>query len=361
VSIDERAYRLSCLKKYGKNSLSYLSLYDDLLSFRGAWDGFIAYQKRFHIHVILGDPIVSEESLPQALRDLKESCSSQKVPLCFFCCTNNAVAALKHEGFEGVYIGREAVVDLKKFHVSGKKRASIRSSIHHAERSRLTVEEYRYAVERSSKIENEINTLSREWIYLHGMTELTFAFGHVDFEHYNEIRYFICKQEGNIVGFVSYYPIYGNKSYYLDLTRRGLSSPRGTIDYLIAESFKTLKDEGVEKIYIGFAPLSFIELDPQTNSRLVTNLFILFKPFFQFFYPAKSEFFFKDKFATDWEPNYVFYYPRMSIRMLLSLIHTIYEGGIGALLLNKIKSLMKSSTHKTRSTYFWKVLRQYVE
>ncbi|MEM0492437.1 MAG: phosphatidylglycerol lysyltransferase domain-containing protein, partial [Candidatus Thermoplasmatota archaeon] len=142
--------------------------------------------------------------------------------------------------------------------------------------------------------------------------------------------------------FISLYPIYASNSYYLDLTRRSIDSPRSTIDYLIVETLKKLKEEGADKIYIGFSPLSFIGSDDTINPKLIRESLVLFKPIFKFFYPAKSEFFFKDKFATDWEPNYICYYPRMSLRLLLSLIYTIYPGGIGGLILNKIKYSLRS-------------------
>lgn len=329
-------YRLSCLKKHGDNALSFLTLSDSLKDHRGPWEGYVAYKVFFKSATVLGDPIVPDNSVGNAINDFKKYFLSKKYHINFFLCTDKAIDVLRHEGFRCFYVGMEGVVDLNKFTISGGKKWSIRSSVNYAKRNNMTVEEYKYTVNnRSEKVENEIISVSEEWCKIKKTYEFSFAFGHVGFDNYEGIRYFVCRYKGKIVGFVSYYPIFGVNGYYLDLTRRGLHAPRGTIDYLLVQSFETLKKEGTEKIYIGFSPFSYLDYSCSINSRFYTNLFTFFKPFFEFFYPAKSEFFFKEKFATDWEPNYVVFYPRVSIRNLLSLIHSICDGGLASLVIHK--------------------------
>jgi len=332
--------RISYLKKYGKNSLSFLTLSDSLTAHRGEWNGYIAHKNFLKSATILGDPIVPDSSLEQAIIDLKEDFLSKKYHINFFLCTDKSISILKRIGFKCFYVGMEGVVHLNKFTISGRKKWKIRSSVNYAKRNNMTVEEYTCSKNnRSKEVENEITSIAEEWCRLKKTPEFSFAFGHVNFDNYEGIRYFVCKHKEKIVGFVSYYPIFGLNGYYLDLTRRGLHSPRGTIDYLIVKSFETLKKERTEKIYIGFSPFSFLSYDSSINSRFYTNLFSFTKPFFEFCYPAESELFFKKKFATDWEPNYVVFYPRVSIRNLLSLINSIYEGGIAAFIIAKLKYL----------------------
>lgn len=342
-------YRISCLKKYGKNSLSYLTLSDSLTLHRGPWEGYIAYKTSFKSATILGDPIVPDNSVEEAIDDLKENLLSRKYHINFFLCTNKSIDILKRKGFTCFYVGMEAVVDLNKFTIAGRKKWKIRSSVNYAKKNDMTVKEYTYSPNnRSEEIENEIISIATEWCRLKKTPELSFAFGSVDFDNYEGARYFVCKHKEKIVGFISYYPIFGVNGYYLDLTRRGLHAPRGTIDYIIVKSFEILKEEGAKKIYIGFSPFSVLSYSSSINSKFYTNLFTFVKPLFEFGYPAKSEFFFKKKFATDWEPNYVVFYPRVSIRNLLSLINSIYEGGIAAFVITKLKYLIPESKSKTK-------------
>ena len=314
--------------------MSYLTYSDSLSFFNGDWEGYIAYKQFFKTAVVLGDPIVSKDTLPTAVREFKNTCSSQNIHTCFFLCTNQIVQTLLYEGYKGFLVGHEAVVNLNTFTISGKKGWSIRSSINYAQKHNMTVEEYQFKKKRSPTIENDLKRITQEWCEIKRMPELDFAFGHVDFETFNDARYFICKHNGEIVGFLTYFPIFGLQSYYLDLSRRKIDAPRGTIDLLFVKSFEILKNEGVDKLYIGYSPVPY-----SRNQYLSSNLFICFKPFLEFFYPAKSEFFFKKKYATEWQPNYFFYSPRISVRLLFALVHSIYEGGLASIFFHRMKIL----------------------
>ena len=335
-------YRIKYLKKYSKNPLSFLTLSDSLSILRGEWEGYIAYKDILGTVIVLGEPIVPNKSLHQSIKDLKERFSSKKFHICLVPCTEKLIDPLQKEGFKCVYIGSEAVVDLTKFSISGNKNWKIRSSVNFAKKNNMIVEEYRYYSKRSQKIENEINRISREWCNLNRIPEPTFVIGQVNFEKYKGARYFICYYNKKIVGFINYYPIFGLDSYYLDLTRRARNSPRGTMDYLLVKSFETLRGENIQRVYIGLSPFSFPTLGYKINTRFENNLLELIKPLFELIYPAESEFFYKNKFATEWEPNYICFYPRISIRVLLSLLNVSYTGGITSLIINKTKNLIKS-------------------
>jgi phosphatidylglycerol lysyltransferase len=332
--LNKNENRFTVLKKYGKNSLSYLTLADDNQYYSGNWNGYIAYKEFFRSVVILGNPIISENDYLKVIEDIRKKFISKKCHICFFLCNKEIVNYLNNAGFKCLYVGDEAVIDLEKFDISGKKGWSIRSSINYAKRINMIVEEYDINKKRSKDIESEIKKISDEWCKTNKLPEFRFAFGEVDFDKKSETRFFICKDQGKIVGFINYYPIYGINSYYLDLTRRSKDAPRGVIDYLYVTSFNKLKEEGIKKIFIGYSPItSFSKIDKECKQ----NMSILFRNIFSIFYPAKSEFFFKKKYATEWEPNYFCYYPRLSFRVLFSVLHAICNGGLGKILIKKIK------------------------
>ncbi|MCJ7570412.1 MAG: DUF2156 domain-containing protein [Candidatus Thermoplasmatota archaeon] len=343
---DNINYRLSCLKKYGKTSLSHLTLSNSLSIFCGDWDGYIAYKKIFKCAIVLGDPIVPAGLLEQALKDIKEWAKSKKLQIFIFVCTKNGYESFEKQGFKRVCWGYEALINLNKFNIKGGKKGSIRRSINHAVKNNLIVKEYGYISNRNKNIENEIQRITNEWCQIKKIQEPTFLIGKVDFENNYGTRYFICKHNNKIVGFLKYCPIFGKKnSYYLDLGRRSIKSPRGTIDYLIVKSFEKLSKEGIEKVYFGPSPYSFLSPDITKYSHLSEKLFVLLRPLFELIYPAKSEFFFKYKYATSWEPSYVYYYPRLNIRMLLSLVHFVYPGGFASIFLQKTKYILKKNNY----------------
>jgi phosphatidylglycerol lysyltransferase len=341
----DKDYRYSWLKKSGMNSLSYLTISKNLKSYKGDWGGYIGYKQLFKCAVILGDPIVQKKDLHEAIRDFKKNCISKNVHICIFLNTDYSKEVLIKEGFRGLFVGQEAIVDLNKFSISGKEGWSIRSSINYAKRNKMIVEEYNQKENKCSFTEKELHRITKEWCQVRKMNELTFAFGHVDFENLDSGRYFICKHKGRIVGFITYFPIYGLNSYYLDLSRREINAPRGTIDYLIVKSFEVLKNEGIKKVYIGYSPAANSQ-NSLNNQNFITNFFILFRPWLNIFYPFKSEFFFKKKYATEWQDNYFYYYPKISIRMLFALLHSIYTGGIATIIFNKIRYFPKNKIQR---------------
>ena len=329
------------LKKYGNSSLSYLTLSKNLSIFRSKkWDGYFAYKEFFDSVIILGNPVIPKESINQAVDELIEKFSKHKKHISFFLCNEDFVDVVWKKGFKTYFFGNEAIIDLNKFDISGKKGWSIRSSVNYAKRNNMIVEEYKYQKERNYEIEDEIKRISYEWCCRKNEPELDFAFGHVNFEDYKNTRYFICRHKEKIVGFINLYPIFGINSYYLDLTRNGKNSPRGTIDYLYYETIEKLKQEGVEKIYIGLAPLSFLKNHLKEGNQNYIKLMNFMCPLLGLIYPFKSEFFYKKKFATDWKSNYICFYPRTSVRSLFSLLHSVYSGGFAGILIHKIKSIV---------------------
>jgi phosphatidylglycerol lysyltransferase len=326
------------LKEYGSCSLSYLTLFKNLNIFNcNESEGYFAYKEFFKSVVILGDLIVPLDQLDNAIKEMISSFSEKNEHIVFFLCTTRNVRLLMNNGFKVYYFGSEAVVDLEKFSISGNKHWKIRSSINYARKHNMKVEEYKFNEKRDYNIESEISKISEEWKQTKSEPELNFAFGRLNFNYLKDCRYFICKYNKDIVGFITLYPIFGLNSYYLDLTRRAINAPRGVIDFLYVECFNLLKCQGIKKVYIGFSPLSFLKNGLDINSGRYINFLKRMYPIFNIFYPAESELFFKRKYATDWEPNYICFYPRISIRSLFCLLHSIYEGGLAGLLSHKIK------------------------
>lgn len=321
------------LKKYGKNSISFLTLSDELSVFRKNWDGYIAYFDLFNTSIVIGDPIVPDSCLRQAVIDFKEYIISKNKQICFLLCTDQVKDTLEKEKFIGMNIGEEAIVDITRFSLSGNKKWNIRSSINYANKKGMFVEEYKQGLKKDEYIENEILRISREWCKLKKIPKPRLVIGQSIFD--NDIRYFVCKYKDEIVGYVNYYPIYCKKNYYLDHTRKSIISPRGTIDFLMIESFKKLISEGIQRIHIGLAP--FCNIDKVNDDHEKNYLMKISKLFFNFFYPTKGEFYFKSKYATSWNPNYLFCYPGINIRLLFSLANSFYTGGLPALLYTKIK------------------------
>ena len=127
------------------------------------WEGYIAYKTSFKSATILGDPIVPDNSVEEAIDDLKENLLSRKYHINFFLCTDKSIDILKRKGFTCFYVGMEAVVDLNKFTIAGRKRWKIRSSVNYAKKNDKTDNKDTYSqTNRSKEIKNEIINRSKD-------------------------------------------------------------------------------------------------------------------------------------------------------------------------------------------------------
>jgi phosphatidylglycerol lysyltransferase len=333
--------KLKYLKKYANNPLSYLSISNNINSLEDKEDnfeGFIPYKKINNTIIILGDPLVNKNDLNKTFTYLKNLFEDQGISVCLFSCSESIVPILKKNNFKGVSIGKNAVTNLSTFSIKGGKKWNIRSSINYAKKHGYEIEEYCPSICHSRHMEEKIRDISNQWCQIKKIPKPRFIIGKLNFESGQGQRFFVCKIDGRIVGYVNYYPVFGSNSYYLDHTRRINKCPRGVMDFLLVNSFRQFRSEGVSKIYLGLSPFSIGDFQSDNLSGLEKIFFHFGKYLLSFFYPIESEFFFKKKYATNWEPNYCFFYPRLSFRLFLSLANVFYDGGIPNLVYHKIKN-----------------------
>jgi lysylphosphatidylglycerol synthetase-like protein (DUF2156 family) len=139
-----------------------------------------------------------------------------------------------------------------------------------------------------------------------------------------------------LVAFAIYNPIYTASSYYLDANRRHPEAPNGTMELLMHNSFKTLKSEGAQRVYLGLCPLAHLKDNVKENGLLRTLALLASYHLLRTVYPTKSEYFFKRKFWTRVEKRYLYYAPRLSIRMVYALFRAFCTQGLRGLLLHKL-------------------------
>lgn len=331
LALDNKSKLLQWLKKYSRSSSSYLTLSKGIKYFSSSsLDGYIGYVKQANVAVAF-EPVCNAADVSKLIHEFKLFCIKNKLHICFFNCAENGVKIFKDCRFKILYIGAEPFVALAKLTTIGSKMQSIKRGINHAKRANICIEEC-FRVD--DKVKIELESVTKDWLLTKRMPELSFMVGSLSFEP--ERRYFVARKNGKIIAFAIYNPIYATKSYYLDLNRRMRNAPNGTMEYLLALSFEKLKHEGVERIYLGLSPFSNIQ-DLPNNSAIVTKLMRFLYEHFDFFYPAKSEYFFKQKFSSGYEKRYMCYYPRISLRMLYAIFLSFCLGGIKELISYKLR------------------------
>ncbi|MBU4189875.1 MAG: DUF2156 domain-containing protein [Candidatus Thermoplasmatota archaeon] len=326
---------MECLRKHGRTSSSYLTLNKNIKYFiPDSFDGYVGYVEYVNTVVAL-EPVCSDAHVSEIIHGFKSFCIKNKKHICFFGCTEETREIFETEKFKTLYIGSESFVSLDKFTTAGGRMASVRRGINHARHANIRVKE----CFPDDKVKEGMHAVTKDWLKTRATPELKFMIGDLSFDLPDK-KYFIAFNDEKIKAFAVYNPIYARKSYYLDLNRRRRNAPNGTMELLFSESFKRLKQDEVDRIYFGLSPFSNMPAMGK-NNKLLTKLMGFLFNHFDFFYPAKSEYFFKQKFSTGSEKRYLYYYPKLSLRMIYAIFLAFCPDGLKKMVSYKLKRRLK--------------------
>ena len=118
--------RVSYLRKYGSNCMSFSLLQSGMHYFDVPDVGFIAYRQLWGIRAVLSDPVCDEKDSERIITEfLKDNKKTGFVQI------SQGVARLLHEkfGYYATQFGVEINADIEKWHVKGKKKQVIRTAL----------------------------------------------------------------------------------------------------------------------------------------------------------------------------------------------------------------------------------------
>lgn len=297
------------LSTYGYNSTSYLALESDKRHFFHAQTSAVtAYATFNRVAIAAGEPICAHAELPVALHEYIDFAHQNRWQPLFFEVTEPAVPHLHELGFHLLKLGEEPFFDLEKFTLKGNKMANVRSSGNTARNRGVTVREYLPLSRESTSINPQLEAISQQWLEGRGVGELSFTLGSLSLDHPRDRRYFIAEHEGQVIGFLTYTPVYARDGVYLDLMRRVSKTPPGTMDLLLTESFRLLKESGVRWATMGMSPLANVQNSTVEQSDRLAWLLNQLYQHGQAVYNFKHLHDFKQKFQPHhWESKYLAY------------------------------------------------------
>jgi phosphatidylglycerol lysyltransferase len=303
------------LSRHGYNSTSYMALESDkqhLIHTRV--DAATAYAQKGRIAIAAGEPICALADLPTAIDEFSLFSYNRNLQPLFFEVSEQALPALAAKGFKFLKTGEEPFFELDRFSLKGNKMLNVRSSGNTAKKRGVTVREYFPA--ESAQINQQLEAISAQWVQGKGVGELTFTLGGLSLKDPADRRYFIAEQANledpsqpsQVVAFVTYTPIYARNGMYLDLMRRQAKPPTGTMDLLLTESWRLLKESGVARVTMGMAPLANVQdTEVPQSPRLAWALQQVYEKGHKI-YHFKQLRDFKQKFQPHaWESKYLAY------------------------------------------------------
>ncbi len=315
-------------RRYGRGALLPFQVAEDKRWFSPAGrEGFVSYGRDGRVAVAVGDPVGSERDRWPVFASFVDVCRRHDWVPVVYQASEGSLERLRALGFQASPIGREAVIDLTTFSLSGARRANLRHTITRARRGGLTVAWHPGGLgEATDRVGPSLAAVDAAWRAAAGSTEMGFTIGRFSPDELRHAPLAIAVDaSGAPIAFVSFRPTGADHGYVLDLIRRIPGGVPGAVEFCLAEAAERFRDAGARTLSLGLAPLS--GLDPagqRVEERALAAIARLVRPF----YDVEGLAFFKDKFAPRWEPRYVAVPSRVHLLGLLLALARLHLGSL---------------------------------
>ncbi|MGD9989007.1 bifunctional lysylphosphatidylglycerol flippase/synthetase MprF [Pseudonocardia sp.] len=269
----------------------------------------IAYQAHAGVAIGLGDPIGPAGSHIDAVDAFSRMADRAGLVPCMFSVGDATAAAAETIGWKHVQVAEDTLIDLPGLTFTGKPWQNVRSAINRAKKEGITFRMVTLADEPWSLVER-IRGMSEEWVGDKSLPEMGFTLGGVDEALDRPVRVGIAQDaHGTLHGVTSWLPVYGPggqvRGRTLDLMLRRPDGFRPVVEFLIAQSAATFRDEGVEIVSLSGAPLARAEGDGPVHglARVLDQIGDVLEPLYGF----RSLHAFKAKFQPRYEPMHLVY------------------------------------------------------
>jgi lysylphosphatidylglycerol synthetase-like protein (DUF2156 family) len=313
--------RIGMLRSYGTNPSGFLALNAGNTYFtEPGIDGFVAYREAGNWWIQFGGPVTAERQR----RDLLAA---------FFTRAREkgrrvlAVQLLREDaelqmdlGYRVNQFGTSFSMSLKSYTLRGQSFVKTRNMISRGYRDGLSVGECGrdIAADEIPDIDRQLDEIDASWLRNKGRftKEIQFFIGERTGEFQPMRRMFVTHRDGQVLSYVSYSPVLGQRSGWLyDLTRRRPENARGAIEMTFAFAAERMCEEQPEGwLHLGLTP--FTGLDPAhelpTCHRGAAKVIKLLADHGQHLYPAATQLAFKRKWRPEVEtPEYLAFAGRL--------------------------------------------------
>lgn len=294
------------LHAHGGGTLSWMTTWEGNTYARTS-TGIVAYQRRAGVALALADPLGPEEGRAQSVREFIDMAQHAGLTPCFFSCSD-ATRDAAPAGWHSLVVADDTIVDLPGLEFTGKRWATVRTSLNRAGREDMTFR-MTHLHDESWGTQAQLRAISEMWVGDKGLPEMGFTLGTLAEAEDPEVRLALAiSPDGDIDGFLSWLPVYGSdgvvSGWTLDLMRRREGGFGPVMEFLIGSSAAHFRDEGAQMVSLSGAPLTH-DYPPDAGmiAALSEKLAVALEPVYGF----QSLHRFKTKFNPRYETMHLLY------------------------------------------------------
>jgi lysyl-tRNA synthetase, class II len=285
------------------DSLAYFALRDDRATVR-AGDALVAYGTVGSVALAAGDPLGPPEQWPAAIAAFLDQAAAQGRIAAVLGC-GAAAEAWREAGLVAIYLGDEAVLDLKRFSLEGRAVRIARQSWNRARRAGYTTLVCRSGDLAPGEVA-ELQELSRRWRGGAAERGFSMTLGRLFDPRDPDVLMVVGRDAGGRPrGFLHLVP-WGRDGASLDAMRRDRTAPSWLNDFVIVEAALRLPELGIFRLSLNFSFLRAVlaaGAGPDAPARVRAARWLLHSlsgPF-----QIETLYRFNRKFDPDWQPRYL--------------------------------------------------------
>jgi len=269
-------------------------------------EGVVAYALWWNVAVVLADPICRPDCREKLVHGFIRHCRSCDWKPVFYCLHHSHRDIYDCAGFQLVRIAEEARLRLADFKLDGARFQNLRTARNKARKNGLVFGWYGGAgTQPDEQTERQLLELSKEWLARKRGGEMGFDLSSFNPQVIREKGAAVVHSpDGSLEAFATWHTYAHDKGRCLDIMRSHARA-RDVMDFLILESIQYFREQGVEEVSFGSAPLANTS-DPSERSMHERAVRYVFENL-ERFYGYKRLFFFKQKYQPCWEPRYLAY------------------------------------------------------
>lgn len=203
-------------------------------------DGIIGYREGKRCLIAIGDPLCSQEDMPQLSEAFQVFSKKQNKNVVYMIATDPFVqTALNSSPKSFLQVAQELIVDPTINPTEGSKGRKLRNKISHAQRDGIEVKEY---TNNDKELEESISHAAEEWLKGRKGPQIYLANVHLFSERVGK-RWFYAEKNGRIVGVLLLNRLESKNGWLFNLLMATPDAPWGTTELLAARALDQLRQE----------------------------------------------------------------------------------------------------------------------
>ncbi len=302
-SADRRRAR-ELVRRHGRDTLAAFKLRSDLdYVFSPDGRAFLGYRVEGGVLLAAGDPVGPAEACAALMRQARAFAELHGLRLGVVGASRATATAARAAGLRALYLGDEAILELRAFSLEGRAIRKVRQSV-----SRLAAAGYTAelvdAAELHEELRGELREVSRRWRGREPERGFAMAIALDDPGARAGVVALARDAQGRVRGWLHLLPSFGRPAMSLASMRRDPDTPNGLMEFLVVRSAEALRARGVDELSLNFAAFARPLRSPRGyGDRALARLLGVAGRHFQ----IESLYRFNAKFFPRWEPRYLLY------------------------------------------------------